>query len=309
MAEKVNPSSVAPKMAPVVDIVLSNHVQKELLKVTNLPTLPVILKKLGTEIRNPNSDARKVARIMEDDPAMMVRILKVVNSAFYAGSEPVKSMQFAVARIGMRAVENIAMSTAVFSAFGQATDAEFNRQEFWRHSICTGIAANVLYEQARGMMPARLTKDVLHLAGLIHDIGKIVFDQYFHDEFIASLKMGQEAGLPILQAEKSVLGDGHDQVGAWLGRKWNLSDDLYQVIRYHHEPERCPDPHQALVGLIHAANYICNSQNIGISGDYAPSFVPNVWKKIGLKTEDIPVVIEKVNAEAKKSELLMMIGG
>jgi HD-like signal output (HDOD) protein len=290
-----------------VHLEISEGFLKRLNTIRNLPTLPVIIQKLGKEVRNPRSDAKKVARIIEDDPAMMARILKVVNSAFYAGVEPVTSIQLAVARIGMTAVGNIAMSTAVFSAFGKAGATDFDRKEFWRHSICTGIAAGVLYDRVRSAIPSRFTKDVLHLAGLLHDIGKIVFDQYFHAEFMEAIKNGQAEQVSLLDSETKVIGEGHNRVGAWLGWKWNLTEDLQQVIRFHHDPDASDEKHWYLTGLVHTANYICNLEKIGYSGDQTPQFAQNVWKKFGLAVGDIPDVVDKVNEESKKSEILMTI--
>lgn len=290
-----------------VNVDISESFLRRLNVIRNLPTLPVILQKVSREVRNPASDAKKIARIIEDDPAMMARILKVVNSAFYAGVEPVTSIQLAVARIGMTAVGNIAMSTAVFSAFGKSNLADFDRQEFWRHSICTGIAAGVLYDRVRSSIPVRIGRDVLHLAGLLHDVGKIVFDQFFHSEFMDAIKKGHDAQISLLDSEIEVIGEGHTKVGAWLGWKWNLTDDLREVIRYHHDPEAGDPKHWHLTGLVHTANYICNLEKIGNSGDQMPVYLESVWKKFGLAVGDISDVVDRVNEESKKSEILMTI--
>lgn len=278
---------------------------KTLASIRNIPTLPVVLQKLGKSVRDPRADARKIGRIIEDDPAMMVRILKVVNSAFYASVEPVTSIQHAVARMGMRAVNNIAMSTSVFSAFSKGDDNVFNRKEFWRHSISTGIASTVLYEKASAHIGKRFSKDLLHLAGLLHDIGRIVMDQYFHSDFARILRLSPETPLPSVEAEQSVLGVNHAAIGAWLGKQWNLTDDLLSVVQCHHAPASAPVGHSEIVALVHMANYICNTQKIGFSGDAAPSYDAGMWKQLGLTVADIPAVVDATLAEAAKSEILL----
>ncbi len=109
---------------------MKTRIVRRLEKIYNLPTLPAVIEKLGEEIRNPKSDARRVAALIEDDPSMMSRILKVVNSAFYGGIEPITSVQQAVSRMGFNAINNIALSTSVFAAFDKSGEAGFDRKEF-----------------------------------------------------------------------------------------------------------------------------------------------------------------------------------
>ena len=99
-------------------------------QIRDLPTLPAIMHRLSAAVRDPNSDARSIAHLIEDDPAIMARILKVVNSALYGGDVKVQSIQHAVTRLGMRAVNNIALSTSVFSVFDDDGGEEFKRENF-----------------------------------------------------------------------------------------------------------------------------------------------------------------------------------
>ena len=292
-------------MTQTGQVLTGEEVFRQLEGVDNLPTLPRVIEELGRTIRDPNSDAQKVARIIEDDPAIMARILKVVNSAYYGGQEPITSVQTAVARMGMRAVNNIALSTAVFSAFGEQEGDGFDREEFWRHAISAGIASVVVYERAQENLETRYGKDVLHLAGLLHDMGKIIFDQFFHNEFAEALRISREGKTSLREAEQEVFGADHAEVGAWLGMKWNLSSDVLQVIRWHHEPEKTNVENWGLSAICHTANYICNLEKIGDGGDAAPAFQKSVWKKLGLTAGDIPEVVERVTEESKNSEILM----
>ncbi|MFH1278926.1 MAG: HDOD domain-containing protein [Candidatus Eisenbacteria bacterium] len=280
---------------------------RELQAIDRLPTLPAVIERLGCVIRDPNSDARRVSRIIEDDPAITARVLKTVNSVFYAGSRPISSVREAVARMGMNAVHNVAISTSVFGAFGEGPGGPSEREEFWRHSIITGIGAMVIYDRAQDHLAGLYGRDVLHLAGLLHDMGKIVLDGFFHDEFVSALGISRAESIPLQTAEERVIGANHAEVGSWLGIRWNLSPDLIQVIRWHHETRSADAEHRDLVEMVHTANYICNLEGLARSGDGAPAYDHEVWKRLGLTVADIPEVVEQIREKAEKSELLLAL--
>jgi HD-like signal output (HDOD) protein len=237
---------------------------------------------------------------------MMTSILKVVNSAFYRGREPVTSLSMAVSRMGLNAISNIATSTAIFSLFSKGEEKEYDREEFWRHSISTSIAIRALYDRCRPNLTKRYSEDVLHLVGLLHDIGKIVLDQFFHDEFVRAIHLAKEKMIPLCQAESEVMGADHTRVGSWLGMRWSLSRALLQVIRWHHDPASSDVEHRELVMLCHAANYICNVGRIGDGGDLtAPVLRQDVWTQLGQPVLHISDIVDAVVKESKQSEVLM----
>ena len=278
---------------------------KRLASINNLPTLPIVIEKIGQATRAPNANAATLARIIEDDPAIMARILKVANSVLYAGSVQITSVQMAVARLGMNALSNIALSTAVFSTFDDEDNVGFNRQEFWHHSICTGIAAAVVCRKVTAKMTSRYSRDILHLFGLLHDIGRIVFIQYFDKEFEEVLSRHQQDQQPLQEVEHNLIGLDHTQSGAWLSTKWKLAEDIKQVITWHHNPDGAGEQYWEAAALVHTANYICNMEKIGNSGDAKPVFLPEVWKRLGLTLDDILEIVDQVHEESAQSEILM----
>lgn len=281
-------------------------VLKKLESVRDLPTLPLILEKLRITIADVNSDAKRIAKIIEDDPAMMARIMKVVNSALYGTRDRITSLQLAIARLGFRAINNIAISTSVFAAF-RATEASlFNRVEFWRHSVSTGIASAAVLDTCRGNLNFRYEKELLHLAGLVHDIGKIVLDMYFNDLFSQAIEMSRSEKIPLYKAEKQVIGIDHGAVGAWLARKWKMADNIVAVLEYHHNVNAAPPKYQELVMICDVANYICNFRLIGDAGDTAkPECSASTWRALKLGEKDYYAIMNQIVQDSAKSEVLM----
>ncbi len=274
---------------------------------SDLPTLPAVMNRLISAVNAANTNAEQVARIIQDDPAMMARLLKLVNSAAYStGTEKIISVQQAVTRLGFATVKNLAMTTSVFSSYTSGEEMEFNRQEFWRHSICVGIATEVVFHKTKNETTPHFQKDQLHLCGLLHDIGKILLEKYFHKEFMEAVQRAKEEDVSLILTERQIYETDHAEVGAWLAQRWNMSSEIVETILKHHEPETASEEWRHLVRLCHTANHICNLEHLGDGGDTAVShFHIEVWKRLGLKVKDIETIVSEVNERSKESEILM----
>lgn len=276
----------------------------------DLPTLPEVAIRLQRVIDDADSTAKQVAQIIEDDPAIATKVLKVVNSAFYApaSGSRIKQLSPAVTRLGFVTVANIVLSTSVFSAFSRALSPVFDRREFWKHSICTGIIAGVLRKHLGDKIGRALTRDAVHLAGIVHDMGKILFERYANAEFHQAIASAKTEDIPVIKEECRFIGVGHDEVGAWLGQKWHLPADIAAVVRWHHDPLACPEPdHLPLVKLVHMADYFCHQQQLGDSGNASPQYDHRVRGELELTDETIASLMPTVQAEAANSEILLSV--
>lgn len=286
---------------------LPADIQQRLDALEKLPTLPVVIENLGRALREPDVDADSIAAIIADDPAIMARILKVVNSSLYLGANETVSLKQAIVRLGFRAVSNIAMSAAVFSTFPPRRTAVFNRSEFWRHCIFTGIAAECAYNELPCFASLEMSLDELHLTGLLHDIGKIIFEQYFHNRFMQALEMSQKEQVALSSAEDRILGADHARTGAWLGRRWNLSERLLAVIRWHHSPHNAAEEHREVVEICYFANLLVNAANLGASGNAYPRYAQKIEHEFDLDEESLLKLINLITKKAEQSPLMMSI--
>ncbi len=276
----------------------------------DLPTLPEVAVKLQETVNNPKSGAQDVAKIIGDDPAIATKVLRMVNSVFYAPAhgEEITQLTPAIARLGFLTVTNIALSTSVFQAFSPINNPVFNRREFWKHSICVGIVTSILYDYSANSMVRRISRDVAHLSGIVHDMGKILFERYANPEFHQAIESAGKQDLPAIKEEARFIGMGHDQAGAWLASKWRLGKDIQAVVRYHHDPSECTDSEALpLVKLVHMADYICHMQHLGDSGNPNPYYDQNIREELNLTLEKISEIMDMVELEANNCDVLLSL--
>jgi HD-like signal output (HDOD) protein len=200
--------------------------------VENLPTLPVIVQQIQKLIANPNSNMAQIAAIIAKDQAIAARVVRLINSAFYGMSGKVASIQQAIVLLGLNTVKNLVVGVSVVKMFEDAGTASiFDRQKFWMHTFACALGARAIGREMRVPEP-----EDFFLAGLLHDIGILVLDQFFHQEFIDILHYAVGNKTDYTKAEMNILGITHQEVGEYVARKWKIPEMLMHSIRHHHSP-------------------------------------------------------------------------
>ena len=282
-------------------------------KIIGLPTLPTIVTQLIALVGDPKSSARQVAQLISTDQALTAKILRVANSAFYGFPRKIATVQLAIVVLGFEAVKNLALSVTVLKRFTSGREHRlFDRQRFWEHAIGCAVAGRHLARMLRYRVEAEA-----FVAGVIHDIGKLILIEYFPDDFSEALELAESEGLTIAEAEEQVLGVTHAEVGGWLAERWNLPPDLVGAITYHHQPGELknPDLSRELVLLVHTANAMVRHCQIGDSGDQQGFRLdPNV-SQILKRGEDISdeallgILGDGLEAEMEKAQVFKDLGG
>lgn len=245
-------------------------------KIIGLPTLPTIVTQLITLVGDPSSSARQVSQLISTDQALTAKILKVANSAFYGFPRKISTVQLAIVVLGFETVKNLSLSAAVLKRFSTGTElALFDRQRFWDHTIGCGVAGKMLARKLGYQIEGEA-----FVAGVLHDIGKLILIEYFPKKFSNALDLAQKETLTISDAEEQIFGVTHAELGAWLAEKWNLPNSLVETIAYHHRPCEQENP-EDLVLLIHLANALIRHFKIGNSGDQQKAYLnPKAAEKI-----------------------------
>lgn len=230
-------------------------------KITNLPTLPNIVMKIIELADSPQANADSLGNVLAKDQSISSLILRLVNSAFYGSFRHVNSINHATVMLGFPMVKTIAMGVAVFQ--NENGDAEFDRKAFWLHSLAVATASQFIAEKAK----VDVQKDTAFLAGLLHDLGKVVLDNYFEEEYREVMQLVRSQEMWIGDAEKQVLQLNHCVAGFYLARKWQFPTQVVDVIHHHHHISACPEESQHLCAAVQAADHVCRKSGIGSGGD------------------------------------------
>jgi len=272
-------------------------------RIIDLPTLPQVVSTIVELLDDPSSSVKEINEMMSQDPALVGKILKVVNSAFYGLPNRVSSISQAIVILGFNTVKSLAISASVLDMFGGGEE-HFSYEEFWAHSVGVATVGQIIARDEAGVSP-----DTAFVTGLMHDLGKLVLDQYAPTEFQEILAIAREREIPFAEAEKEVLETNHGEIGYWLTQKWQLADDLANAIRYQHNLEEAPDAaSRQLAAVIIFADYICRMKQYGHAGNYGkPSLPLQAWEQLSIEKDQLPNLMERVNEEIHRADEFLSV--
>ncbi len=242
-----------------------NELEKTLGTIKDLPTLPEVIRQVGTLIENDETDIKKIADVIMTDAALSMRIIRLVNSAFYGLRNRVTSLHQAVVALGLRSVYNLMLGLSVVKMFKNNESEFFNPVLLWQHSFGCALASEKLATILKYPYP-----DETFIGGLLHDMGRLALDQFAHDQFALACQNSNDNKISLIAAEKEIFGFDHAEAGAWLSERMNIPDSFISVIRYHHNSSNLPkevETYRGLISITAFANRICLMEKIGTSGE------------------------------------------
>ncbi|HOK41249.1 MAG TPA: HDOD domain-containing protein [bacterium] len=283
-------------------------IEKILARIDTVPTLSVVATKLATVLQDKKSSAQEVANIIKNDQALTSKVLKLVNSAYYGFSQKISTIRHATTILGFNMLTSIALSITIFDTLKLGKEKEiFNPEEFWKHSIGVAICSRLLAEKL-----LLKESETIFVAGLIHDIGKIIEEQYLREEFLQIIEILKQEKISILEAEKRVMGIDHTYIGSVVANSWQLPPILIDTIKFHHfySPSLNSKPqHLISTAIVHFADILVKTQLFGFSGDnIIPSLIKEYWLALNIKKEEVENIIKQLPDELNKSlEMLDII--
>jgi putative nucleotidyltransferase with HDIG domain len=271
-------------------------------RIGEISTLPHTMLQIIRVTNDPLSSSKDLTRVIELDPALSARLLKCANSVAHGLTSRIKSLQQAVGYLGFSKVRNLAISASVCEVF--KTDyriGTYNRRGLWDHMIAVAVTSKVIAIRRNVPNP----EDVF-LAGLLHDLGIILLDQYHHEEFERAMSR-YPIGRTLVQAERMAYGFDHTVLGTYIAERWRLPDSVRLTIRHHHT-DRYDGNHAQTIACVELANVMCTSKGIGSVGVPLPGMSSSVLDHLNIETSDVKMLIEDMNEQIdQNSELFDLV--
>jgi len=201
-----------------------------------LPAMPAVATRIFRMVESPDTDAMDIARAISMDPLLTAKVLKMANSSYYAPTEPITNLPFAVTRMGLRALRNVVVVECL-PLKGRGQHADPLMAGLWEHSTASAIGARLIGRRVPGC-----SADDAFVAGLLHDLGKSVLTTMRGKEYAAVVARVQAGGCDFASAERGAFGFDHAAIGAAVLHMWQLPEPFVQGVANHHDPASTPNP-------------------------------------------------------------------
>lgn len=229
----------------------SETLQRLVSRIKALPSPPLVYSQLMEELERDEPELEKIGQVISRDPSMSAKILQLVNSAYFGLPREISHPSEATMFLGVDLIRGLVLMAHVFTQFDNAKMAAFSIDRLMEHSWLTGVVARGLAGAEK--LDAR-NCDHAFLAGLLHDIGKLILmanlPQLYHDV----LKTVETRRAPLSEVEADEIGTNHAELGAYLLGLWGLPDPVVEAVAFHHRPTDCETGHCCVSTLVFAAS-------------------------------------------------------
>ena len=250
-----------------------------------------VLQEIEQALQPPQCNLSTIGHAIEKDPDLTARLLRLANSPFFGFASRLSTVSEAVSLLGIQQIQDMIVASSVLEQFKGVPDNLVNKDSFWRHSLAVGITARLLAMERRLPKP-----DKFFVAGLLHDVGRLVLLSQSAEWAQAVFELYQREKMLLREAEKKILGYDHQQIGAELLQSWSYPPALMQAVAFHHAPNQSASKLDAAV--VHIADHLVNAMGIGSSGEqFVPPLDDKAWAALGLDADALAKIVEDVDEQ------------
>ena len=268
---------------------------------SNISSIKEVIGEILRAVRDTKTSAGDVKNIIEKDPPLCAKLLKRANSAYYGYPRTISDIQEAIVCLGFDAVKELAVNQKACDLFTEEEVFEgFSRWALWKHSVAVALCSKLTYRKLFNE-----PGENLYVAGLLHDIGIIVEDQFFDYYFKSALKKASEENLNLYDAEREVLSVDHAEIGQAIMMNWDFPDEMSMAIGFHHQPHLLTDKEvEKEVLTLCLSNRLCHRQSIGYidAPNVDDALFEDSMDKLNITEEALEPIVEELKEEINKME-------
>jgi putative nucleotidyltransferase with HDIG domain len=264
-------------------------------KIDDLPAMPKTLYDVLNKLNSDDTNASTLDHIIEEDPALTTKILKIANSPYYGQAGTVNNIKRAIMLLGFNEIKNLVIGFSLSDIFNSGLECgPIDSKIMWLHSVGVGKVAQSISHRLKIGDP-----DDFFTGGLIHDIGLIIMCHHFKNETLEIFRLVEEKNISFPDAEE-MYGLKHTEIGAFLAKKWALSDFMTNIIRYHHKPTSAGE-FISFASVLFLANELCDKTGLGLNYDESGKklLVP---KSLHVNVEFVKELVDMIKEEKKTIE-------
>lgn len=274
---------------------MSIDLQKLVDQSPQISSLPTIFFQINEAVEDPESSFVEIGEIISGDPSLSVRLLKVVNSSFFGFPNKIETITHAVTIVGMAQLRDLALATTIVNQFKGIPKKLINMENFWLHSVATGLTAKVIAIYRR-----ESNADRFYLMGMLHDLGRLLLLLNI-PEPMKTVMDKYELGGAMYDVENNVLGFDHSSVAGKLLESWKLPEMLQEAVAYHHKPTLAPH-YPLAASIVHIADIIAHGMELGSCGErYVPPLNSQAWEMLDLPSSLLSSIIEQVDRQVNEA--------
>lgn len=265
-------------------------------RISDVASLPTTAQRLLELTSQESAQVDEIREVIQTDPALMANILRRVNSAYYGLATKVADVRSAISLLGLREIRNLAMTIFLSKYYDKPSDhGPYRRNALWDHCVAVGTAARLTAQITGKSVP-----EEAYVAGLLHDFGFILFDQFLHKHFCLILDELNEF-TPTCDVENRVLTFDHAMLGGFVATKWNFPESAADAITFHHRPLDYHGSHAGTLHVVVLANWLCSEAgrlSLGVPNVIRPE--PEIFMSLGVDDASLREIREKLEQELAK---------
>ena len=259
-----------------------------------LPSPPGIAMNILTAVSQEETTFEDLAEIIKVDPSLTARILKIANSSLYGIPKKVESLQQATSLLGIKALQSIALSFVFVESFQESGQGDFSLHNFWQRSVTTAVAAELLAQRAK------LSNQEIFITALLQNLGELVLcisDPTLYKRVLDEQRVNRQ---DVCEAEKTVFGFDHTEVGSYIFDSWSLPDAICLPIRYHHTPKESPQPHFEKAAILGHAERLTSIYHEPQGSRAAIGFRRDLQRDYQLDEDESIKLIDKIGETSRE---------